>query len=399
MTPSTSLTTCRSSSSTTSSAFVGHSPPASSRPVAAWLLGTSGAVAVMVTVGGVTRLTKSGLSMTDWKLQGSLPPSNQEEWEAEFERYKSFPEYQQRKGMALDEFKFIFWWEYCHRMLGRCLGVIYGVPLLYFAATRAIPRHVTGKVFALLGLGGAQGLVGWWMVKSGLDAKDPQGASTKEIRVSPYRLATHLGMAFTTYCLLVHTGLEAFKGPAAASSSSQQLSKQLLKQASKLRGGCIATGSLAFFTAMSGAFVAGNDAGHAYNLFPKMTQDTWLPPDIMSMTPRWRNFFEETATVQADHRVLAMTTLTAVSAVYIGARRAGSGALWRALPLESQLALNTTMGIMATQVGLGISTLLLYVPIPLAAAHQAGALALMGSSVWLASSLRWARLAATKVVP
>jgi heme a synthase len=167
----------------------------------------------MVTVGGVTRLTKSGLAMTDWKLQGSLPPMNQQEWQAEFARYKQFPEYQQRKSMTLDEFKFIFWWEYGHRMLGRTLGVIYGVPLLYFTARRMIPAHITGKVALLLGLGGTQGLVGWWMVRSGLNLSPQQ---QKEIRVSPYRLATHLGMAFTTFALLVHTGLEALHGPAVA---------------------------------------------------------------------------------------------------------------------------------------------------------------------------------------
>jgi heme A synthase len=191
--------------------------PLSSRPVATWLFGTAGAVAVMVTVGGVTRLTKSGLAMTDWKLQGSLPPMNQQEWEAEFSRYKQFPEYQQRKSMTLDEFKFIFWWEYGHRMLGRTLGVIYGVPLLYFTARRMIPAHITGKVALLLGLGGTQGLVGWWMVRSGLNLSPQQ---QKEIRVSPYRLATHLGMAFTTFALLVHTGLEALHGPAAAQQVS-----------------------------------------------------------------------------------------------------------------------------------------------------------------------------------
>ncbi|CAM9894013.1 unnamed protein product, partial [Discosporangium mesarthrocarpum] len=140
-----------------------------SKPVAAWLLGTAGAVAVMVTVGGVTRLTRSGLSMTDWKVQGSLPPMTTAEWEKEFEKYKQFPEWQQRQSMTIDDFKFIFFWEYAHRMLGRALGVIYGVPLLYFGLRGQIPGHIRGKVLALLAMGGGQGLVGWWMVKSGLE--------------------------------------------------------------------------------------------------------------------------------------------------------------------------------------------------------------------------------------
>ncbi|RYG59102.1 hypothetical protein EON64_20585, partial [archaeon] len=173
------------------------SPQASgSRQVGYWLLGMSALVAGMVTVGGVTRLTRSGLSMTDWSLQGKLPPVTEAEWQAEFERYKQFPEWQQRRGMTLAEFKFIFFWEYAHRMLGRGVGVAFVLPALFFLARSSIPRHLHRRLLLLLGLGGTQGLVGWWMVRSGLEV-DP--AQHKEIRVSPYRLATHLGLAFTTY--------------------------------------------------------------------------------------------------------------------------------------------------------------------------------------------------------
>ncbi|KAG5188010.1 COX15-like protein [Tribonema minus] len=350
----------------------------------------------MVTVGGMTRLTRSGLSMTDWKLQGSMPPMNAAEWEAEFNRYKQFPEYQQRRqqGMTVDDFKSIFWWEYGHRMLGRALGVVYGAPLLYFAARGALPPHIRARAAALLVLGGTQGLVGWWMVKSGLQeetaAKLGEGEGA-QVRVSPYRLATHLAMAFTTFGLLVHTGLDALRGPGAANEALAAFGKQLLAPAGVLRRATIGTAALAFVTAMSGAFVAGNDAGHAYNTFPKMTYDRWLPEEILNMQPLWRNFFENTATVQASHRTLAFTTLGAVAATLLAARRGGAGALWSALPAEARRAQLAMATVATGQVTLGVATLLLYVPLPLAAAHQAGALALLGTSVWSVHALRFAR--------
>lgn len=188
-------------SSSTSNAI--EAETINAKPVAYWLFGVAGLVVGMVSIGGITRLTRSGLSMTDWKFQGRLPPMSASEWEAEFENYKKYPEWQQRKNMTIDEFKFIFFWEYGHRMFGRVIGLAYTLPLAYFMANGTIPRHLYGRMVTLLGLGGAQGLVGWWMVKSGLDV-DPN--QKKEIRVSPYRLATHLGFAFTTYTLLVWTG-------------------------------------------------------------------------------------------------------------------------------------------------------------------------------------------------
>ena len=159
------------------------------RAVGYWLLGCSGLVASMVTIGGLTRLTKSGLSMAYWKPTRVMPPVTYEEWAAEFEMYKRFPEWQQRQSMTLDEFKFIFYWEYGHRMLGRTVGVAFGAPLAYFLARGRIPAHLRGRMAGLFALGGSQGVIGWWMVKSGLEV-DPK--QRKEIRVSPYRLATHL---------------------------------------------------------------------------------------------------------------------------------------------------------------------------------------------------------------
>jgi cytochrome c oxidase assembly protein subunit 15 len=267
----------------------------SSKPVAYWLFAMSGLVAGMVTIGGITRLTRSGLSMTDWKLQGNWPPMNPSEWEAEFERYKKFPEWQQRKSMTVDEFKFIYYWEYGHRMMGRALGFAFAIPGAYFAARGMIPKRLYPRVALLFGLGGAQGLIGWWMVKSGLDM-DP--AQRKEIRVSPYRLTTHLSMAFTTYCLLLWTGMDVLHGPEAMRATAQKMSAEVLKHARKVRSLAAVSAVLAATTVVSGAFVAGNDAGRAYNTFPLMNDKLIPVEDMFTMEPTWRNFFENTATVQ-----------------------------------------------------------------------------------------------------
>ena len=234
------------------------------RPVAYWLFGMSGLVAGMVTVGGITRLTRSGLSMTDWKLKGSLPPITHQEWEQEFTRYKQYPEWQQRKNMTLDEFKFIYFWEYGHRMMGRFIGIAFVVPGLYFTYKKMIPKYLYPRIMMLFGLGGTQGLIGWWMVKSGLHNIDPN--QKKEIRVSPYRLATHLSMAFTTYVLLLWTAMDVMQNVEAAKDTASKLCKNGLKYTKRLRGMAIVSGVLAATTVVSGAFVAGNDAGMYYNM-------------------------------------------------------------------------------------------------------------------------------------
>ena len=177
------------------------------KSLSTWMFCLSGLVAGMVTVGGITRLTRSGLSMTDWKLQGSLPPLTLDQWSKEFERYKTFPEWKQRQNMTLDEFKFIYFWEYGHRMMGRFIGLAFVGPFAYFSYKKMIPRSLYPRLGLLFSLGATQGLIGWWMVKSGLNL-DPN--QRKEIRVSPYRLATHLSFAFTTYVLLLWTGLNIY---------------------------------------------------------------------------------------------------------------------------------------------------------------------------------------------
>mmetsp|Transcript_10960 Transcript_10960/g.11384 ORF Transcript_10960/g.11384 Transcript_10960/m.11384 type:complete len:462 (+) Transcript_10960:54-1439(+) len=356
-----------------------------SKPVAYWLFGMCGLVAGMVTVGGVTRLTRSGLSMTDWKIQGSLPPMNDAEWQIEFERYKTFPEWQQRKSMTVDEFKTIYWWEYGHRMMGRSLGVAFILPFTYFSVKKMIPKHLYPRLYLLLGLGGAQGLVGWWMVKSGLEV-DPE--QKKEIRVSPYRLATHLGMAFTTYGLLLWTALDAYFPKSHYENVGKKFAPISLKFAKSLRGTGFRNLFLVCLTAMSGAYVAGNDAGRAYNTFPKMG-DVWIPYEIFDLEPWWKNLFENTAMVQFNHRILAITTYISVSAMYV--RAIHSTVQWTIIPNLTRILMNTVATVAGLQVGLGVYTLLSHVPIPIAALHQSGSLLLITSLLCLTHSLGYGK--------
>jgi cytochrome c oxidase assembly protein subunit 15 len=371
-------------------------------PVAKWLFGCGGLVAGIVHVGGVTRLTKSGLSMTDWKLTGGLPPMNEGDWQIEFEKYKQFPEWQQRQSMSLDEFQTIFYWEWGHRMLGRCAGVCFGVPAAYFAAKKMVPPGYGPRLVTLLCMGGGQGLIGWWMVKSGLG--EDRRADSKEIRVSPYRLATHLGMAFGTYSLLLWTGLDVASYPStnrardAANNALGQVRRNLfqnvdmLNMARRLRGGAIFVTGLTGLTALSGAFVAGNDAGNAYNTFPGMgLNGEWFLPYRDYFDPKvpiLRNFFENTALVQLDHRILGVST--AAAAVTL----AGVGMLHpmarNVVTPQVTKGLLAVGGIGVAQMSLGIVTLINYVPVSLAAAHQLGSLAMLSSGLFLVHSFRYA---------
>eukprot|EP00578_Thalassiosira_sp_NH16_P027130 CAMPEP_0181083848 /NCGR_PEP_ID=MMETSP1071-20121207/4383_1 /TAXON_ID=35127 /ORGANISM="Thalassiosira sp., Strain NH16" /LENGTH=450 /DNA_ID=CAMNT_0023165547 /DNA_START=521 /DNA_END=1870 /DNA_ORIENTATION=- len=415
-------------------------------PLGKWLLSTSSLVFAMVHIGGVTRLTKSGLSMTDWKPLGSLPPMSDEEWRAEFERYRQYPEWEQRRSMDVEEFKYIYYWEWGHRMMGRFVGAVFGGGWAYFtwmhrptisqssSSFAAIPRNIVSaippgyqsRLALLFAMGGTQGLVGWWMVKSGLG--DDRRGDRSEIRVSPYRLAAHLGMAVGTYSALLWTGLGALSYPvdcyAAAASAGdansaskasattatktiaerssaqfsllQQYAKQLtpasLQHARRTRVGVLSTVGLTGLTILSGAFVAGNDAGNAYNTYPLMNGQ-WMPWNDMidpDTFPRWRNMFENTATVQWNHRVLG--TCTALSAV--GA--AGYGLLRHPAARGSGTTPQVRRGLAAlgtaatAQMSLGIATLLNYVPIHLAAGHQLGSLVVLTCGVYTAHSLRYA---------
>ena len=348
-----------------------------------WMLGTAGMVVGMIHVGGLTRLTGSGLSMTTWHPLGSKPPMTTEEWETEFGRYKMYPEWEQRKAMTLNDFKYIYAWEYGHRMLGRCVGLVFVIPWAYFSMRGLVPAGYQPRMVGLLCMGGGQGLVGWWMVKSGL-GEDRRG-DQKEIKVKPYRLATHLSMAFATYAALLWTGWDilSLQNTQLWKEGIRSMTKEALRHATKLRIGAFAVTGLTAITIVSGALVAGNDAGRAYNTYPKMN-DEWIPHDIVALSPWTRNLTENTATVQFNHRVLG--TATALGALTLFG--IGKGSLVTPQVRNGLLA----VGLAATgQMTLGVVTLLNYVPISLAAAHQLGAAVVMTSGLYLCHSLRYAK--------
>ena len=322
----------------------------SRRAVAHWLLALAGLVLAMVVLGGITRLHHAGLSIVDWRpLVGVLPPFGEEAWQALFADYKRFPEYQEiNRGMTLGEFKGIFWLEYAHRLLGRIVGIVFILPFLWFLIRRAFGWPLALKVLAIGILGGLQGLLGWYMVQSGLvDRPD----------VSPYRLAAHLGLAVAIYGCLIWIALGLL----------MEGTVERVRQAGRWRGAVWGATGLVFVTILSGAFVAGNDAGLAYNTFPLMA-DAIVPPDIFLIEPLWRNFFENVPLVQLDHRLLAMLTALIVILIWVAALR------WLG-PTPARVALHTAAGAVLGQFVLGIATLLTFVPVPLGAAHQVGAMA------------------------
>ncbi|KAM8739353.1 heme A synthase COX15 [Acanthopagrus schlegelii] len=343
---------------------------ATNRILGRWLLGCSGLVVGAVVLGGVTRLTESGLSMVDWHLVREMkPPQTQAEWEAEFSKYQQFPEFKiMNHDMTLSEFKFIFFMEWGHRMWGRLVGLAYVLPTIYFWRKGYFNRSMKGKVLGLCGFVFFQGLLGWYMVKSGLEEK-PESYDIP--RVSQYRLSAHLGSALLLYCASLWTGLTLLR-PAYKLAET----KSLLQ----LRRFAKGTGGLVFLTALSGAFVAGLDAGLVYNSFPKMGE-RWVPDDLLAFSPTLKNFFENPTTVQFDHRILAISSLTAITGLYLFSRR-------MVLPRRAKLAINLLTTMAYAQVALGISTLLLYVPTPLAATHQSGSVALLTLAIWVLAELR-----------
>ena len=330
------------------------------RRVATWLFICCGLVFAMIVLGGVTRLTGSGLSMVDWRpLMGWLPPLTAEEWQRTFEMYQQSPEYQKVNSyMDVHQFKGIFWLEYLHRLLGRLIGLTFAVPFLYFAVRGYIVRSDWPKYLLMFVLGGLQGVLGWYMVKSGL-VDDP--------RVSQYRLTAHLTSAFLIYAFMFWVALSLWY-PRSGGVRHAYF------------GRAVAVTAVISLTIVSGGFVAGLDAGMMYNTFPKML-GAWIPAGLMENSPWWLNFFENRLTVQFDHRVLAIFTLLYVIIYWYGARRA-------TLPRRAAVASNALLHTVALQVALGIATLLLVVPVPLAAAHQAVAILLFTVALYLVHSLR-----------
>mgnify|MGYP002633436607 CR=1 FL=1 len=333
------------------------------RQVAYWLILVCVMIFAMVVLGGVTRLTSSGLSMTEWKpITGWLPPLTDGAWMAEFERYKQFPEYQKiNLGMDLIGFKAIYWFEFSHRILGRSIGLVFLLPFLFFLWRKRIDGALTPKLWLMFALGGLQGGMGWWMVSSGLVERPD---------VSHYRLTAHLGLAVIIYGygLWIALGLLV--------PISGYLSNRL-QGLYRLAQGLIAA---IFVVMLSGGLVAGLDAGFAYNTFPTMNGQ-WLPDGMGMMSPWYANIVENTITVQFNHRWLAMLTGAAICFFWFRALRSD-------VSDRVRLAVHVFLAALALQVTLGIVTLLLVIPVSVAAAHQAGALLLLTAALSAAHAIR-----------
>jgi len=335
------------------------------RAVAAWLLACCALVFAMIVVGGVTRLTHSGLSITEWQpIVGTLPPLTEQDWQQAFDKYRATPEYRQvNKGMSLEAFKGIFWWEYFHRLLGRLIGVAFLVPFLWFAVRRRIPPGYGWPLAGIFVLGGLQGAMGWYMVKSGL-VDDP--------RVSQFRLTAHLGLAFVILGAMLWVALSLLF------PRREAVSTPGARSARRWAFGIVA---LVFAMVLSGGFVAGIRAGFAYNTFPLMN-GAWIPPEILMLEPAWNNFFWNMATVQFDHRVGAWLLFFLVPVLWWKLRTADG------VPARAEHGGNALAAALAVQIALGIATLLLVVPLSLAALHQAGAVVVFGLALYVAHAMR-----------
>ena len=331
------------------------------RAVRWWLLAVAALIAIMVLVGGATRLTESGLSIVEWKpVAGSLPPLNQEQWTQAFEAYKTIPQYRElNAGMNLSEFKTIFWWEWSHRLLGRVIGIAFLLPFLWFLWRGVLNAGLQRRLWLIFGLGALQGAVGWWMVASGL---------SQRVEVSHYRLATHLVLALLIFAAIVWTLRRLADRPPLLASA-------------RLRITAVALLVLTFVQLYLGALVAGLRAGKIYNTWPDI--DGALIPSSARLffeQPWWRNLFDNTLTVQFEHRMTAdaLFVLAALHALDAIRSRAGTSAIHGALWL---------LGVVALQATLGILTLLNQAPIDLALAHQAVAIAVLTLAVFQAERL------------
>jgi len=331
------------------------------RSVAWWLFGVSAMVFGMIALGGLTRLTESGLSMVDWKpLMGVIPPIGEAAWIEKFNQYKAYPEYQKiNVGMTLSDFQYIFYFEYGHRVLGRLIGMAFGLPALYFGIRGAFSGAFRNRIVVLFFLGGLQGLVGWWMVKSGLvDRPD----------VSHYRLTTHLGLAVFLYIALLWTAFRHARGGEGVSYDWSNGARWSL-----------AWLGMVYATLLSGGLVAGLNAGAQYNTFPLMG-GKWIPDGLFIRDPLLSNLTENLVTVQFNHRYLAMTTATLIVAFAL--KR-----LKQVTTVRQRYALIAMIAAVVFQVSLGISTLLTAAWVPLASMHQMGAILLLSSLIWATHEL------------
>jgi cytochrome c oxidase assembly protein subunit 15 len=316
----------------------------------------------MVVVGGLTRLTGSGLSITEWQpVSGVIPPLNAHDWAVEFAHYKQIPQYRlENAGMSLEQFKGIFWWEWTHRLLGRLIGLVFLLPFLYFVWRGAIGRRDIPRMVVLFALGGLQGFVGWWMVESGLEAR---------VSVSQYRLAIHLGVALILFVAIVWTAFEYLR-PKFADATTSPLARWA-------KGFAV----LVYIQMLLGALVAGLHAGLIYNTWPSMDGRAFPEAPFFSQ-PWWINFFENPGLAQFDHRIGAYVIALSALTLWIAGRKMHGMA---------RASGNAVVAITALQVTLGITTLLLQAPVDLSALHQFTALALLTAALWHAYELSGAR--------
>ena len=339
-------------------------PAAAGRAVATWLLVCALAVAAMVVIGGVTRLTHSGLSIVEWQpLVGTIPPLSEGDWQMVFEKYRQTPEYKLvNHAMSLAEFKGIFWWEYCHRLLGRTIGILFLVPLLWFWWRGRIDARLGWKLAGVFVLGGLQGAMGWYMVSSGL---------VDEPRVSHLRLTAHLGLAFLILGAMLWIAFDLLYPDRAA-----RRTPGLARLAGAIAG-------LVFLQVLAGGLVAGIRAGKAYNTFPLMNGHV-VPPETFMLEPWWLNFFNNMATVQLDHRLLAWLLLLLVPWLWWRVRHSDATA-------RARIAAHLLLGTLVAQFALGVATLLAAVPVGLGAAHQGVATLVFAAALLTAHALRTPR--------
>jgi cytochrome c oxidase assembly protein subunit 15 len=341
--------------------FIAATHPPDNRAIRWWLISIAALIAIMVLVGGATRLTESGLSIVEWKpVTGTLPPLNQAQWTEAFEAYKSIPQYRElNAGMSLGEFKTIFWWEWSHRLLGRVIGVAFLLPFLFFLWRGAVSADLRRRLWLIFGLGALQGAVGWWMVASGLSVR---------VEVSHYRLATHLVLALLIFAGIVWTLRRLADRPQVAATARLKITS-------------VALVVVTFVQLYLGALVAGLRAGKIYNTWPEI--DGGFIPSAARLwfeTPWWRNLFDNALTVQFEHRMVAYSlfALAVLHALDAVGSRAGAAAITGAWWLVAAVTMQATLGIL---------TLLNQVPIDLALTHQAVAIVVLTLAVVQAERL------------
>ena len=329
------------------------------RAVGVWLLVIGALIGLMVVIGGLTRLTGSGLSITEWHpLTGAFPPLSNADWQAEFDKYRGTSQYELiNKGMGLAGFKAIYWWEWSHRFLGRFVGVVFFFPFVYFAWKRRIDRPLVIRLGVILLLGAAQGVLGWWMVESGLQPA--------RVVVSQYRLAAHLGLAIVLFGYILWTAFEVMGTRRTANAAV----------AARFRNWAIVLTVLIFVQMLLGAFMAGLDAGIAFPTWPTYS-GAWIPPGLYGLSPWWLNHFENPAMVHFQHRNVGYVVAALAVWLYVAMRRAGADRPARMAGIHVVL-------VTALQVALGIVTVVSFVSLPVAALHQICALALFGTALWL----------------